>query len=136
MMLNGWETPSGGRSELLPCGLPWCRSAAQQTFRAQVFVNVGPMDAVAGAGDLPARQLLGRGIGKTRIPRERHGYGAPVHEIDTDRISIDSHVLDTLIAKIPMPSLQQIVSPFDHRTLQTSDLMRIEAEIPRKVHRL
>ena len=49
MMLNGWETPSGGRSELLPCGLPWCRSAAQQTFRAQVFVNVGPMDAVAGA---------------------------------------------------------------------------------------
>jgi hypothetical protein len=37
--------------------------AAQQPLSAQVFINVGPMDAIATARQLPVTALLWRSVG-------------------------------------------------------------------------
>ena len=66
------------------------RCAAQQALRAQVLVEVGPVDAVARAGWLPARALRRCRIEQPGKPGERDRDGAAVHERDAERVGVDS----------------------------------------------
>jgi hypothetical protein len=51
------------RLKLLRAGVGFSRwRAAQQAFGAEVFVEVGPVDAVASAGNRPVFALRGGGI--------------------------------------------------------------------------
>ena len=44
------------------------RGTPEETFRAEVFVDIGPMDAVAGAAHLPVLTLFSRGVEEARVP--------------------------------------------------------------------
>jgi hypothetical protein len=41
---------------------------AQEAFGAQILIDLGPMDAVAAAGQLPVRALGGGGVEQARVP--------------------------------------------------------------------
>jgi hypothetical protein len=76
-------------------GAPRGRRPAEQAFRAQVLVNLGPMNAEATAGGAPVG-ALGRGGGeKARIPDKRHGDGTAVQEIDDKGVLGEPDVPDT-----------------------------------------
>ena len=47
-------------------------SPSKQALRAQVFIDVWPMDAVAPAGQLPVRPLVRRRVQEPRIKGQRH----------------------------------------------------------------
>src|SRR5437868_603457 len=49
-----------------------CRSAPQQSFSTQIFIHVGPVDAVTPAGNSPVLPLLRSGIEETRKPSQGH----------------------------------------------------------------
>ena len=44
-----------------------------------------------------SRQLLGVGIGETRVPRKGHGDGAPIHQLDTQCVRADGDLLYAFI---------------------------------------
>src|SRR5688572_12216943 len=48
---------------------PWRRSATQQTFGVQVFIDVRPVDAIASPGNLPVVALFPSRVEEARIPR-------------------------------------------------------------------
>jgi hypothetical protein len=60
---------------------PGCRSTPQEAFRAQIFVDVRPVNTVATAGHLPALPLLRHGAQQAGIPGKRHRYAAPIHQV-------------------------------------------------------
>jgi hypothetical protein len=64
---------------------------AQQAFGTQVFIEIGPMEAVAAAGDFPPVTLLWGSVQEPRIPSQRNNDGSAVHEIDgqTVRRAVD-----------------------------------------------
>jgi len=70
--------------------------AAQESFGAEVFVDIRPMDAVPTAARSPVRPLLGRGVQQSGIPCQRNRDRAPVDEIDAQRILVATHVFDAL----------------------------------------
>ena len=70
----------------------------QQAFGAEVFIDVGPMDAVSTAGDFPVRALLRRCFGQPGIPRQGHGNTTAVHETDRQHILGYFDILYALIS--------------------------------------
>lgn len=55
-----------------------CGRASQQSFGAQVLVDIGPMNSVAAASNFPILALRGCGVEQSRIPDERHTDDAAV----------------------------------------------------------
>jgi hypothetical protein len=60
--------------------------AAQQAFGAEVFVEAGPVEAVASTGDLPIFALGGSGVEQAGIPHERHADNAAVAQGDAQGV--------------------------------------------------
>ena len=81
------DNVSGGAS----ASLRRCRRAPQQPLRAQVFVQLRPVDPVAGAGYLPVCALLGGGVKQARVPRERYGNRTAVRQVGAQRVFVSSH---------------------------------------------
>jgi hypothetical protein len=57
------------------------RSTAELAFRAQVLVNVGPVNAKSGSTNFPVRPLFDASVQKPGIPRERNDDRAAVCEV-------------------------------------------------------
>src|SRR5579863_1242529 len=55
---------------------------AQESGRAQIFVNVRPVDTVTRTAEPPISTLFGGCVEKPRIPDQGNNYRAPVDEID------------------------------------------------------
>ena len=70
--------------------LPGGRQPPQEAFRAQVLVNVRPVDAIAAASDHPICPLLRRGVKQTRIPSQRHRDRSAVEEPHFNSSSVTS----------------------------------------------
>jgi hypothetical protein len=66
-----------------------CGSAAQQAFGTQILVNVRPVNAIAAARRFPMLALLRGGRQESRIPSERHGYAASIHQVNGQTLVID-----------------------------------------------
>jgi hypothetical protein len=58
----------------------WC--SAEESFYAEIFINVRPVNAKAGAGKLPVSALFRAGMEQTRIPCQRNDDSATVEEAD------------------------------------------------------
>src|ERR1700676_727720 len=71
--------------------------ASQQSFGAQILVDVGPMDSVAAAGNFPVLALRGCGVEQPWIPDERHGDDAAVAQAHADRVIGELDVQHALI---------------------------------------
>src|SRR5271165_2616303 len=71
--------------------------ATQQAFGAEVFVEVGPVKAIASARNLPVLALGGRGVEQARIPGERHSDNSAVAQGYAQRVGSESHVQYSLI---------------------------------------
>jgi hypothetical protein len=56
--------------------------AKQQSFDADILIEVGPVDSIAGAADLKISAFRGRAICETRIPPDWNGDSPAVLEID------------------------------------------------------
>lgn len=86
------------------------RRSPQQDLRAQVLIDVWPMDVIFGTGVTSVEPLLGCRVEQPRIPRERHRNGAPIHQID-DQASFISPAGTTrssaVLVKVAVPSLEQ-----------------------------
>ena len=85
--------------KLLLLGGPGSGRSPQQTFGADVFVDVGPMDAIAAAGNLPVAALLGGGMEQPGIPRKRDRDGAAVLQAYAQRVRIKADVCHSLICR-------------------------------------
>jgi hypothetical protein len=82
--------------------------AAEQTFGAEVFVQIGPVDAIPGAGDSPFLALLFGGVQQLWIPGKRHGDSAPILQGHGQRVAEKVTFAtrsSALNAKIPIPLL-------------------------------
>jgi hypothetical protein len=104
--------------------LAWSRRSAQKPLRAEIFVKVGPVNAVAATGNYPVQPLLRSGIQQRWIPREGHcnrpSFRATlsaesVKETSATRSSAPS-------AKIPMPSLQKLPLVLYYDAMSTKQL--------------
>ena len=80
----------------LVCG--GSRGAAEEAFGGEVFVEVGPMDAVAGAGDLPVGSLGGRGVEESGVPGQGDGDAAAVGEVDDEGGLGKTDVFDAFVS--------------------------------------
>src|SRR5436309_3382533 len=82
-------------SRLVPDGLPRSRCTAQEAFRTQVLVHVGPVDAISTARDRPLGSLRRGGMEQPRIPGER----------DCDRTAVKEFDLQLILAELDMDDL-------------------------------
>src|SRR5271170_3437365 len=71
--------------------------ATKQAFSTQVFVDIGPVDAVAPARNLPVLALGGRSIEQVRVPDERHGDHAAIAQGNAERVVVECDVQHSLI---------------------------------------
>jgi hypothetical protein len=77
-------------------GLRW--SAPQQAVGAQVFIDIGPMDTMAAAGDFPPLPLFRHSVEQARVPCQGDGDGVAIHEIDCQAVVINRNCLHTLVS--------------------------------------
>jgi hypothetical protein len=66
------------------------RRAAEQAFRAQVFIDVRPVNPIACSANFPARSLFHGSAQKPGIPRQGNDDCPPVREVHRQRVI--SHV--------------------------------------------
>jgi hypothetical protein len=88
---------------------------------ADVFVNVGPVDAFAGADDLKVLSLLECRTGKPPRPHERHADRAAVQQMRRDGIVGDFDRVDAGFARRdahPRPPVKARIPVNDRRMLQ------------------
>jgi hypothetical protein len=76
-----------------------CPGSAKQAFRAQVFIDIRPMDAVASACDFPILALSMRSVQKARIPHKRNTDHAPISQRYTQRVVAERNVEHALICR-------------------------------------
>jgi hypothetical protein len=94
------------------------RRAAQQSFGAQVFVQVGPVNPISSASNLPIPALRRCGVKQARIPYQRHCDDAPIPQTHAERIGRGLHVQHSLIChrcrkthSMPPGKLADVPSP-------------------------
>jgi hypothetical protein len=73
-------------------------SAPQQPVRAQILVDLRPMDAEAAARDFPAGELSRGRLGKARIPGQRHGDRSSIHQFHGQAVFAGRNFLDAKIS--------------------------------------
>ena len=76
-----------------------CGRTPQQSFSAEVFVQIGPVNAVASARDFPIVALGGRGGQQAREPNKGHGDNPAVAQGYAPRLVAESDVKDPLIRR-------------------------------------
>jgi len=109
-----------GRDSGLPC-FAWSRSAAQKPFSAEVFVKFGPVDAVTAASDFPVHSCLGVAfssvgyhISGTVIVRPSFSATLRLESVNETSAALSS----APSAKIPMPSLQELLLMLHYDVIQ------------------
>jgi len=70
------------------------RGAPQQALGTQILVDVRPVNSVAATCRLPILALFRRGGQQARIPNDRHGYAAPIHQVNGQAFIIDVNAAD------------------------------------------
>lgn len=73
------------------------RHPIEQPIRAQILVQLGPVDAVATRAGLPGGPLLGSGVEQAGVPGERDRDGAAVDQVDREGGVVAAHVLHALV---------------------------------------
>ena len=71
------------------------RRSYQQSLRAQVLVDIRPVNAVASSRDAPVGPLLRCRMEQSGKPGQRSSYGSSVIQINADRVLRDAHIQDT-----------------------------------------
>src|SRR5262249_49159548 len=73
-----------------PCGLGGSKfrgwGASQKAFRAQILINVWPMDSVSPSADLPVLPFGFRSVGKPGVPQQGNRNGTPIHEVHAQSV--------------------------------------------------
>ncbi len=91
--------------------MPSARARRRQSSRAQVFVQIGPMNPISPAGNLPILALRRRGVQQPRIPHQRHRDDATILQTYAERVgasttrssAADAEKLIPLLAEKPSP---------------------------------
>lgn len=73
-----------------------CGRATQQARRAEIFVDVRPMEAEACAADPPVFALGFRGVEEPWVPDEGDDDGSPVDQVYGESIGSEVNVFDSL----------------------------------------
>src|SRR5438093_6457383 len=71
-----------------------CGSATQQSFSAEVLINIRPVNAVPGSTDFPICTLLWRRVQKRWVPCKRDDNRSAIHQINRQRVFSKMNVLD------------------------------------------
>jgi len=58
----------------------------EESVNADVFIKLGPMNAVAAPDEFPLCLLGGRSVSQARVPRDRHRYGAAICQVHDQRV--------------------------------------------------
>src|SRR5437764_1225820 len=69
-----------------------CSSPAQQARHRDVFVDIGPMNAVTAADEAPVLALIGRRVDEPWKPGQRRGQFAAVPQHDKEAMVIHQHI--------------------------------------------
>jgi len=69
--------------------------AEQQSFHADIFIEVGPMYSIAGPAYLKISAFRGCAIRETGIPPDGNGNRAAVLEINRERVVRDLYFQDS-----------------------------------------
>ena len=69
------------------------RPTSEETANADVFVQIGPVNALASANQAPVRAFRWSAMREAGIPEQRHAHGSPVDEVDHERVIGDGHAL-------------------------------------------
>ena len=72
-----------------------CGRAAQQARRAEIFIDVRPMEAEACAADAPVCALGFRGVAEPWVPDEGDDDGSPVDQVYGESVGSEVNVLDS-----------------------------------------
>src|SRR5437879_13917651 len=70
--------------------------SAQESLRAQIFIDIRPVDAITCAAEFPVPTLVWGGIEKPWIPDQGNNNRASVHEVDRQSVLSEVNVLDAL----------------------------------------
>jgi hypothetical protein len=70
----------------------------KHAFNTDVFIDVRPMDALAGSNETEVHALLWRGFRQSPRPSEGHANHSAVRELGDDLVLGNSHVLNSRIA--------------------------------------
>jgi hypothetical protein len=100
------------------CFFPCSWSSAKEAGGAEVFVDFGPMDAVAATAYFPVGELGRGGVNEAREPDERNDDGAAIDEINGKSVGSELNRLTRspgLLSKACTPFLQKagLVVPDD-----------------------
>jgi hypothetical protein len=84
----------GGTPGLVPhtSGFCGCGCTAKQAFRAQVFINVRPVNPIARSTHFPARSLFHGGVQEPGVPSERYDNCASACEVHSQGVLADVDV--------------------------------------------
>lgn len=82
-------------------------SSSKEAGGAEVFVDFGPMDAVAATAYLPVGELGRSGVNEARKPDEGNDDGAAIDEIDGKSVGRKLNRLDSL-SRFTVQSVQSI----------------------------
>ena len=87
------------------------RAARQQSLDANVFVQIGPVDAEPVSDEPPVAPLVGVGMQEPGEPRERRGNDPPVGESRRQRVGVD---LDPTALGVSRSTVETIPSLHEH----------------------
>jgi hypothetical protein len=82
------------------------RSASEKAGDADIFVEVGPVNAFAPADQSPMFTFRRCPVREARVPWQRHAHGAAVDEIDDQGVLGDGHPLGQRGADLTRRSAQ------------------------------
>jgi hypothetical protein len=71
---------SRGFGDLLSAALLRSRRTPQDTCNAEIFIDIGPVDALTVPEELPVRPLRGRRVEQARKPGQRHADSSAIDQ--------------------------------------------------------
>jgi hypothetical protein len=72
-------------------------SASEQSFAAEMFVNIGPINSITGGAAPPVAPLRWRRTKESRKPSKRYGYSSPVLQVDRQQVLRNRDVLHSFV---------------------------------------
>gem|GEM_PF-2436217 len=63
------------------------RPTSEESLHADVFIEIRPMDSLAGSYEPPLAAFTRAPVGQARIPAQRYGHCSPIGQIDDKRIT-------------------------------------------------
>jgi hypothetical protein len=92
------------------------RLAGDEVLYADIFVEVGPVNTLAGADETPVAPLLGTGVQESGVPGERGGDRPAVAEVHRKGVLADGSVQGVDIAVFKTRSTHSNLSAEDPRS--------------------